>query len=113
MCIRDRYWSSAGILAFGIIFLKNSGVVRGFSLCAMMMGMALYHLSASRPVLKMVSGVLRFLKKVVGKFIKIAGYPLSFFAKKMRKITKRPKKALKKRIKEVKMTLFAKKERNQ
>ena len=107
------YWSAAGILAFGVIFLKNSGVVRGFSLCAMMMGMVLYQLSASRPVLKAVSGVLRFLKKVVGKFLKIIGRPLAFFAKKMRKGTKKPKKVLKKRIKEIKMSLFVKKERNQ
>lgn len=103
------YWSIAGILAFGVIFLKNSGVVRGFSLCAMAFGMALYYISASRFILKAVSAGLRFFVTILSKITGIVCYPFAFLTK---KVCKNPKKALKKRVKEVKMTLFVKRGRN-
>lgn len=103
------YWSLAGILAFGVIFLENSGVVRGFSLCAMLLGMALYHISASRFILKAVSACLQLFVSFLRKIIGFVLYPLKYFTD---KICKKTKKALKKRIKEVKMTLFGKRGRN-
>ena len=103
------YWSAAGILAFGVIFLKNSGVVRGFSLCAMLLGMTLYHISVSRLILKAVSAGLGLIVTISSKIAGIVCYPFTYFMKKM---CKKPKKALKKRIKGVKMTLFEKRGRN-
>lgn len=103
------YWSMAGILTFGVIFLKNSGVVRGFSLCAIVFGMGLYHISASRFILQAVSAGLRFITTILSKIAGIVCSPFVFLAK---KVCKKPKKALKKRIKEVKMTLFNKRGRN-
>lgn len=96
------YWSAAGILAFGVIFLKNSGVVRGFSLCAIVLGMGLYHGSVSLWILKGVSVGLGFIVAILRKIAGIIYRPLCFFRK---KVCKKPKKALKKRIKEVKMSL--------
>lgn len=104
------YWSLAGILVFGVIFLKNSGRVRGFSLCAIALGMGLYHISASRLILRGVSGMLRILLTILSKIAGIVLRPLKYLTK---KVCKKPKKALKKRIKEVKMTLCEKRGSNQ
>lgn len=103
------YWSMAGILAFGVIFLKNSGAVRGFSVCAIVLGMALYHVSASRLILKAVSAGMSFTATILSKIAGIVCSPFRFLLK---KLYKKPKKALKKRIKEGKMTLFEKRGRN-
>lgn len=96
------YCTAAGIIAFMVIFMRNSGVVRGFSLCAMLLGMVLYHMSASRLVLRGVSGVLRLFTTIFNKTVGFLFRPLAFFTK---KIYKKTRKALKKRIKGVKMTL--------
>lgn len=99
------YWSAAGILAFGVIFLKNSGVVRGFSLCAIVLGMGLYHKSVSPLILKAVSAGLGLFATILSKIVGIVYSPLKIFTG---KVCGKPKKTLKKRIKKVKMTLFKK-----
>lgn len=96
------YWSIAGILAFGVIFMKNSGVLRGFSLVAMVAGMMLYHRSVSRVILRFISVILQFLTDIVIRMIRFFLFPFTFLVKK----TKKLRKALKKMLKKVKMTLF-------
>jgi spore cortex biosynthesis protein YabQ len=99
------YWSIAGIVSFGVIFVKNSGALRGFSLAAILLGMALYHKSVSRYILKGVSWVLQLVTGAVRWILHILLFPFFFLSKKMRKIAQ---KTLKNRIKEVKMTICKK-----
>lgn len=99
------YWSGAGILAFGVIFLRNSGEVRGFALFALGLGMLLYHWSASRFFVAGASAVFCFFRDVL---VKIGGFlyrPLLCFVKKTGKICK---KALKYSEKCGKMTMLYK-----
>lgn len=99
------YWSIAGIVSFGVIFVKNSGALRGFSLMAILLGMALYYKSVSRYILKGVSWVLQLITSAVRWIFHILLFPFFFLSKKMRKIAQ---KTLKNRIKEVKMTICKK-----
>lgn len=99
------FWSGAGILTFCVIFLKNSGILRGFSIGAILLGMMLYHKSVSRMILWGVSGILRLIVMVFDTIIGIITFPFTFLSKKMRK---KSLKGLKNHIKEVKMTLYKK-----
>jgi len=99
------YWSIAGIAAFGVIFINNSGMLRGFSIIAMLLGMMLYHKSISRLIIKVVSGILKLIMSVIRAIFNVLTFPLRFISKKMRNKTL---KMLKKHIKEVKMTLYKK-----
>ncbi len=79
------YWSIAGIVSFGVIFVKNSGALRGFSLAAILLGMALYHKSVSRYILKGVSWVLQLVTGAVRWILHILLFPFFFLSKKNEK----------------------------
>lgn len=99
------YWTAAGITASCIIFLKNSGIVRGFSLIAIVLGMFLYYKSISRYIVKGISWGLQVITGVIRWILHIITFPVLFLSKKMRKIAR---KTLKNKIKEVKMILYKK-----
>lgn len=99
------YWSIAGIVAFGVIFVNNSGMLRGFSMIAMLIGMMIYHKSISRYIIGAISGILKLIAGIIGAIFNVLTLPLRFISKKMRNKTT---KMLKNNIKRFKMTLYKK-----
>lgn len=96
------YWSIAGIVAFAVIFINNSGMLRGFSIIAMLLGMMLYHKSISRFIIGAISGILKLIVSIIRGIFNVLTFPFRFISKKMRN---RTFKMLKNRLKRVKMTL--------
>ena len=96
------YWCAAGIAVFLVIFIKNSGVLRGFSLMAILIGMVLYNQSVSRLIMKGISNVLKLAARTIRTILRVILFPFVFLTK---KIGKSARKRLKKQIKKVKMKI--------
>lgn len=94
------YWCTAGIVAFGMILFKNSGILRGFSIIGMLLGMIIYYKSLSRLAVRVLSGLLQLISTAIKKILHFLLIPGRFFLKKYRKITL---KTLKKKLKRVKI----------
>jgi len=69
------YWVAAGLSIFILMYKENNGIIRGFSIMGMLIGMVLYH--------NIISG---FLVKLVTKFIRILLLPFSKALKQIRKL---------------------------
>lgn len=96
------YWSLSGIASSCVIFWGNSGILRGFSVIAILLGMLIYHKSISKFIVLGVSRILQIITGVIKWIVHIILFPILFLSKKMRKIAR---KTLKNKIKEVKMVI--------
>lgn len=111
IAIEDMFfWVGGAFWLFRLMYRENDGIVRGFVILGVFLGMLLYNLGCSRWVVRGGTVVLRFLVKAVGKTgrflltpfrlaacrispgIKIAG---RFRKKTMRRMKKRLKKLCK------------------
>lgn len=110
------FWIFCGIEIFLLLYQKNEGALRWFSVAGAAIGMMIYKLTIGRFVVRIVSGVLLKIKKVLKKIIVFILKPVSIVWKKIRKGTKKAgskrrkyqaliKKKLTVRIKEVKIML--------
>lgn len=63
------FWISASIFIFAMIYVKNNGTIRGFSVMGMGIGMVLYHYILSDLVVKLVTGCIQFLLRPVKFFL--------------------------------------------
>ncbi len=64
------FWFGAGIWTFILIFLFQDGVLRLYTAAALGIGMVIYRKTASRWVVKAVSGALRFVVGILAFFPK-------------------------------------------
>lgn len=94
------YWCLAGVAAFCVMVQKNSGVLRGFSVAGMLLGMLLYHASLSKWILKAFTLILRAISTAIRWFFHLLCTPWRFFSK---KVGKKAQKRLKKKVKEIRM----------
>lgn len=103
------YWLSCALFIFAMLYQKNDGLIRGFAICGILVGMIFYnHFISPRvikwivfllqKIIKIVTFPIRFLAKQIKK-------PLGFLHKKSRRLLKKMKKLLKKTYKAVKMGL--------
>ncbi|MDO5426195.1 MAG: spore cortex biosynthesis protein YabQ [Eubacteriales bacterium] len=81
------YWTAAGIAFFLVTFWKNSGMLRGFSLIGLLIGMILYYSLLDRLVVRAVAKVLHILFA-----------PFRFAVEKIRKFCRKVLKKLEKRV---------------
>lgn len=94
------YWCLAGACAFGVIFQENSGILRGFSVIGMFLGMMVYHVSVSRWVFRLYTAILRGISTAILWVLHILCAPWRFCGKKFGKTAQ---KTLKKKVKEIRM----------
>lgn len=106
------FWILAGFVIFAMLYQKNDGLIRGFSIGGVALGMLCYNQLVSRYVVKYI---VRFLKKLISIVRKICRFVSAPFQKagtlmmnRQRKITKYLNKRLKKIKKEVKMGISKK-----
>lgn len=93
------YWCAAGILIFYMIFMKNSGSLRGFSLAAVLLGMLLYNQSISKYLVKGLSTALTTIFRLFKRVFHVIFLPFSFLFKKTREILPKTLKNWTKRFK--------------
>ncbi len=98
------YWVGTALLVFQLLYRENDGVVRGYALLAVAVGMLLYHQTISRPLVTYLS---KFLQTVLGFLLR----PFKAVWRKMvqvrRQTARHYKKKLKKQLKEFIMILFS------
>lgn len=94
------YWVASSIYLFHMLFRENDGIIRGFAIIGVLLGMLFYHLSISRWFVRFVSQFLNItiqwltapfrwvFKKVVG-ILRELGHKvkkiISFFGKRLKK----------------------------
>ncbi|MBP1753801.1 MAG: hypothetical protein H6Q59_199 [Firmicutes bacterium] len=103
------YWLAASLFIFAMIFQKNNGIIRGFSVIGMLLGSILYHFAVSEELVKIVTKLIRtLLSPIKAAFVQV-GHFLKLITNTGRKIINNLLFRLKKPIKSVKITLKTRK----
>lgn len=92
------YWITSAVLIFRMMYDLNDGIIRGFSLLGILLGMILYKYSISEHVVKGISFVLLKIKGVLVKMFQLLLKPLKFFCRKVRQFLLFIQKKLQKRL---------------
>ena len=106
------YWIMAAFVIFAMLYQKNDGLIRGFSIGGVVLGMLFYNQLISRYVVKYIVYILRKIISIVRKTCAFVSAPFrkagTLMVNRQRKITKYLNKRLKKIKKEVKMGISKK-----
>lgn len=94
------YWVFAWIFVFLMFRDRNYGQIRGYVLAALILGMLLYILLLSRRILLVFSTFFGFLSRMIAGLFRLILMPAGKSVKKLRKMVR---KALKKKIKQVRL----------
>lgn len=113
------FWVISGIFMFQMMYRQNNGIIRGFVIVGVSIGMVIYLHMFSRFLVNGVTRVIKGTIHIIKKLLTIILKPflwfgkrilwiLLFFRKKVRKFIKFSVKPLKKSMKTVKITLTKK-----
>ncbi len=84
------YWVTSSILIFRMMYKQNNGIIRGFAILAILLGMLMYHGSVSDFIVNTISGaingVLHLIIKVITTVVGIILMPFKLIFKGLRKI---------------------------
>lgn len=72
------YWTISGLLIFHMMYQQNDGIIRGFAILAMLLGMILYHESVSELLVDAISGIFNKMTGFIWKVIKTVLRPLKY-----------------------------------
>jgi len=64
------FWIAASVFIFALIYVENSGIIRGFSIMGMAIGMILYHYMLSDLIVTGLSRLIRLLLYPFNKLFK-------------------------------------------
>jgi len=70
------YWVTCSLLIFHMMYQQNNGIIRGFSILAMLIGMLIYHAQISDLVVYVISEILNKTIKLIGKLIALLFMPI-------------------------------------
>ncbi|NLJ96268.1 MAG: hypothetical protein GX321_03880 [Clostridiales bacterium] len=100
------FWILASVFIFAMIYEKNSGTIRGFSIMGMGIGMILYHYIFSDMIVKLISRGIMILLGPLFFIFNWLKKSLYFIIKKIRKLSGKIYIHLKNRIKSVKISII-------
>lgn len=81
------FWVMSAFLIFRMMYQQNNGIIRGFSILGMTLGMVVYNQSLSEYAVRWISKVFLFIAMVIKKVV-------AFLTKPIRVITKYGKKII-------------------
>lgn len=64
------YWIVAALLIFGMIFQENDGLIRGFAIGGILLGMLFFNHFVSPFLIRSISGVLKKILEILKKGLK-------------------------------------------
>lgn len=113
------YWIICSILIFHMMYQQNDGIIRGFSIMAMLIGMMLYHNLISDKFVDLVSKSINKILNLIKKFIILLFKPfivtfnkiikiITWIFKKLKKLLHYFIKTLKKIWKSIKINVLVK-----
>lgn len=106
------FWTIAGVFIFVIIYKENNGIIRGYCVMGMTVGMLLYHFIISQTLVNTVTELIKILLTPIVMAIKAVKRFLRFLCSKINKLLKFTISQLKKPLKSVRITLDAKRKAN-
>jgi spore cortex biosynthesis protein YabQ len=77
------YWVTCSLLIFHMMYQQNDGIIRGFSILGMLLGMLGYHTILSDFLVKFISSIIN---KIINFFIRIIWFilkPIRFLIKRV------------------------------
>lgn len=80
------YWVISSLLIFHMMYQQNNGIIRGFAILAMLLGMLFYHVCASDTLVELISGIINKIIELIEKFISILLWPFKFLFLKLFKL---------------------------
>ncbi len=80
------YWVICSVLIFLMMYRQNNGIIRGFSILAMLIGMLVYHAVISDFLVNVISGILNKIISIIGKLITLIFKPIKFIFNKIGKL---------------------------
>ncbi len=106
------FWVCASLFIFIMMYKENNGIIRGFSVLGMAIGMTVYHMAISEAFVTLLTKLIHMILSpfllIIRKVIKIA----KFVAKKGKIVINYHNKRLKKRMQSVRIRLSAKKQKS-
>lgn len=69
------FWILAAFLIFRMMYEQNDGIIRGFAVLGMFLGMIIYNQSVSDHLVKGVSTFLLFIGKQIRRFLRFLSKP--------------------------------------
>ncbi|NLK27498.1 MAG: hypothetical protein GX306_04035 [Clostridiales bacterium] len=105
------FWVATSVFIFSMIYTENNGIIRGFSIMGMAIGMVLYHYLISEWLVTMITKIIEALLSPIRFVLKKLGQFLRFLMAKGKKFSKLFLSQLKKILKSVRMALNKKKEK--
>lgn len=64
------YWIVAALLIFGMIFQENDGLIRGFAIGGILLGMLFFNYFVSPFLIRSISGILKKILEILKKGLK-------------------------------------------
>ncbi|MDF2474209.1 MAG: hypothetical protein K0R21_1991 [Anaerocolumna sp.] len=80
------YWLICSILIFRMMYQQNDGIIRGFSILAMLLGMIFYHYTISDRLVNLISNSINAILEFICKVLRFICSPFIFLFKKILKI---------------------------
>jgi spore cortex biosynthesis protein YabQ len=99
------FWIITGIFIFTMIYRQNNGIIRGFAIMGMSLGMLLYHLLFNDHLVNIVVKGIRILLKPFAAVLKVIKKAIAAVNKKVQIVVKVLLKQLKLADKSIKMNL--------
>ncbi|MDF2485786.1 MAG: hypothetical protein K0R46_1954 [Herbinix sp.] len=104
------FWLAAGFFIFSMIYRENNGIIRGFSMIGMLLGLVLYHFSISEGVVKIVTKLIQTLLSPIKAALRQLAHFIKFLLSIGKKGINNTLFRLKKIKKSVKITLKTRKQ---
>ena len=96
-CIEDAiFWTLSAFSILYTLFVFNNGEIRGYIFIGLFLGIALYMLFLSKPIIKISVKIILFFKNIICKILKIILYPIKIIIKYINKIISIPAKFISK-----------------
>lgn len=102
------FWVTAGVFIFAMIYKENDGIIRGFSVMGMSIGMVLYHYLLSGFLVKTITKIIQTLLKPLVMAINMIKKVCRSIWRKFEGLIKFVGKRLKSRMKSVKIAVNSK-----
>ena len=107
------FWVVAAVFIFFMIYRENDGIIRGFSVMGMGIGMVLYHFILSELLVKVVTGFIRLMLRPFVMILKQIRRMVRFVHSSLKKQVNFLLSGLKRKTKSVKILLHSKKMKKQ
>lgn len=80
------YWVVSSLLIFRMMYRQNNGIIRGFAILAMLLGMILYHSALSEFLVDNISGLINKVLALIWKMIGIILFPIKWILGRIKRI---------------------------